>query len=86
MNKIVSKIQKGFSLNADLIIKTIKINIIKKVYIVFLETLCSSDRVNNYILKPLVLNNRKNINKHSLINIITGPNTIDITNYDTIEY
>lgn len=86
MNKIAQRIQKEFSLNTDLIIKTININIFKKVYIIFLETLCSADRVNDYILKPIILNKKKRISKQNITNFIAGPNTIKITKYDTIEY
>ena len=86
LNKIILRIQKEFSLNTDLIIKSINTNIFNKVYVVFLETLCSSDRVNNYILKPIILNKKQKINKSNIINFIAGPNTIEITNTDAIEY
>ena len=86
MNTIAQRIQKEFSLNTDLITKTININMFKKVYIIFLETLCSADRVNDYILKPIILNKKKRINKQNITNFIAGPNTIKIGKNDTIEY
>ena len=53
MNKIVERIKKEFTNTPDLKIKEVKINPFKAVYVIFIETVCSSDKVNDYILKNL---------------------------------
>ena len=50
-NKLIKRIQKEFSKTPDLIIKKVKLSLIDTVYIVYLETVSSSDKVNDYILK-----------------------------------
>ena len=52
-NKLIKRIQKEFSKTPDLIIKKVKLSLIDTVYIVYLETVSSSDKVNDYILKNL---------------------------------
>ena len=54
---MIKKIQEIFNNSTDL-----KIQEIKNVYVIFLESLCSSDKINEYILKLLSLNKIKNIN------------------------
>ncbi len=82
MNKIITRLQKEFKDIPDFKIKEIKINLIKSIYVVFLETVCSSDKINDYILKNITLH--KNIN--DINSNVPGPNTIIIKNYDQIEY
>lgn len=71
---MIKKIQEIFNNSTDL-----KIQEIKNVYVIFLESLCSSDKINEYILKLLSLNKIKNIN-----NVLAGPNTVEIK-FDEIE-
>ena len=66
-----------FQNSSDLISKKIK-----DIDIVFLESLCSSDKINEYILKVLVLAK----NKHNLNNILVGPNTKQIAKKDITTY
>lgn len=66
-----------FQNSSDLISKKIK-----DIDIVFLESLCSSDKINEYILKVLVLAK----NKHNLNNILVGPNTKQIAKKDIATY
>lgn len=66
-----------FQNSSDLISKKIK-----DINIVFLESLCSSDKINEYILKVLVLAK----NKHNLNNILVGPNTKQIAKKDITTY
>jgi len=87
MNKIVNRIKKEFINTPDLIIKEIKINLFKTIYVVFLETVSSSDKVNEYILKNLAFTATNKINTiKSLEYIIPGPNIKAIKNYDEIEF
>lgn len=82
MNKIVERIKKEFEKNPDLKIKEIKLNLIKKIYICYLETICDSNNINDYILKNLTKYNSKlNLNSN-----LPGPNTLSITNHDEIEF
>jgi len=82
MNKIVERIKKEFEKNPDLKIKKIKLNLIKKIYICYLETICDSNNINDYILKNLTKYNSKlNLNSN-----LPGPNTLSITNHDEIEF
>ena len=77
MNKIVKYIQDKYNNSSDLIIK--KIN---NVTILFLESICSGDRVNEYILKVLSFKNKKVIK--DLSSLLASPNTINVNNYNDI--
>lgn len=79
MNKLVKRLQKEFNESSDLIIKNID-----DIDIVFLESVASSDKINDYILKELSLTNKRK--KKNLENLIAGPNTIKIQKYDQCEF
>ncbi len=72
-------INKMFKDCNDLIYKKIKVNF-KTFHLFFLETLSSSDKVNDYILKGIA-NFKFNIYKD-----LPSPNFIEIDNIDKIEY
>lgn len=82
MNKIVERIKKEFENTPDLKIKEIKINLLQTIYVAFIETICDSDKINDYILKNLTKYNFKN----NLNSNLPGPNTIILKNHDEIEY
>ena len=82
MKKILEKIQNEFSKTPDLKIKEIKANLLTKIYVVYIETICDGNKLNDYILKNLVNYNLKN----NLNSNIPGPNTIIIKNSDEIEF
>lgn len=82
MNKIVEKIKKEFKNTPDLKIKEIKINLLKKIYVVFIETICDGNQINDYILKNLTNYNKSN----DLNSNLPGPNTTIIKEYDQIEF
>ena len=65
---VISKIKYDFNNSSDLIIKNFN-----NTYIIYLESICDSDKINEYISKDLVLSNKMNVN-----NILSGPNTIKI--------
>ncbi len=82
MNKIVEKVKKEFADTPDFKIKEIKVSLFKSIYVLFIDTICSSDRINDYILKNLTkYQNSQNLNSN-----VPGPNTIFIKEYDQIEY
>lgn len=85
MNKIVERLKKEFSKTPDLIIKEIKLNMFNNLYIIYLETVSGSNKVNDYILKN-VIDNKDKINKNNFQNYLAGPNTKKIDKYDKIEY
>lgn len=85
MNKIIERIEKEFSKNPDLTIKDISLGMFNKVYVVFIETVSGSDKVNDYILKNLIRAKDK-INKRNLSSFLAGPNTVKIDNPDKIEF
>lgn len=86
-NKLIKRIQTEFSKNPDLIIKKIKLSLLDTVYVVYLETVSSSDKVNDYILKNLsFISSNKNGKVSNLDSILPGPNTKEIKNTDEIEY
>ena len=85
MNKIINRLKNEFNKSPDLVIKSITINIFKKIYIAYLETVSSSDKVNDYILKNLILE-KDNITKGNIASFIAAPNTIDIKNTDECEF
>lgn len=73
---MINKIKEIFNNSTDL-----KIQEIKNVYVIFLESLCSSDKINDYILKLLSLNKIKDIS-----NVLAGPNTESIKFEDIENY
>ena len=85
MNKIVERLKKEFSKTPDLIIKEIKLNMLNTLYVIYLETVSGSNKVNDYILKN-VIDNKDKINKNNFQNYLAGPNTKKIDKYDKIEY
>lgn len=85
MNSIVKRIQEDFSKNPDLILKEIPLTTFRKVYIIFLETVTGSDKVNDYILKNVITAKEK-ITKRNIGAFLAGPNTVEIKNNDKIEF
>ena len=85
MNKYVARIKKEFNKTPDLIIKEININIFNTIYVIYLETVSSSNKVNDYILKNLITSKNK-INVHNIMSYLAGPNTKEIKEVDEIEY
>lgn len=85
MNAIVKRIQFEFKKNPDLIIKDISLNPFAKLYIIYLETVSGSDKVNDYILKNII-SAKKKINTFNLSSFLAGPNTKEIKNNDEIEF
>ena len=85
LNKIVERIKKEFNKTPDLIIKEIKLNLFNTLYIIYIETVSGSDKVNDYILKNII-NSKDKINQNNLPNFIAGPNTSEVTNLDELEY
>ena len=84
VNSIIMIIQNKFENTPDLVIKTIESNYLK-IYVVFLESLSESDKINDYILKELI-NNKKKINKHNISSFLAGPKTINITDINKLEF
>ena len=85
LNKIVDQIKKEFSKTPDLIIKKININLINTLYVVYLETVSSSNKVNDYILKNLIYAKDK-LNKNNVASYLAGPNTKSNLKEEEIEY
>lgn len=86
-NKLIKRIQEEFSKTPDLIIKKVKLSLMDTIYVVYLETVSSSDKVNDYILKNLsYMSGTKNTKVIDLESILPGPNLVTINNYDEIEY
>lgn len=85
MNKIITKLQNDFNKTPDLVTKEIKLNLLNTMYVIYLETVSSSDKVHDYILKSIIYNKNK-VNKNNLSGYIAGPNTLKINNYDECEY
>ena len=87
VNKIINKIQKDFLKTPDLIIKEYKVNMFNKLYVVYIETVSSSDKVNDYLLKNIILGISGNkINKKNVYTFIAGPNTKELNNSNEIEF
>ena len=66
MKNLTLEIEKTFANSTDLIVKKIK-----DIDIVFLQSLCSSDKINEYVLKVLSLSKTN----RDLNNTLVGPNT-----------
>lgn len=83
MNKIVSQIKKDFNQISDLKVKSYKGNLFSNIYIIYLQSICSSNKINDYVLKNLSLLTSFNKNLDNLENALAGPNTVlNITQKD----
>lgn len=85
MNKLIKRIKEEFSYHPDLIIKTIKLSFFKEINIIYLETVSASDKVNDYILKNIIIGHNK-INKKNLASYLASPNTKKINKDDEVEF
>ncbi len=86
-NPFVKRIQDEFKENNDLIIKQIKITALKTIYVIYLESVTGSDKVNDYILKNLAfLTALKKKRLIDLQSLIPSPHTVFIKNADEIEF
>ncbi len=86
-NKIVERIQKEFSKNVDLVIKPVKVSLLKTIYIIYLESVTGSDKVNDYVLKNLTfLNALPNKKLKDLASTIPAPHTVILNQPDEIEF
>ncbi len=73
---LYQKLKKDFNESGDL-----KHKEINNVHVVYLESLCSSDKVNEYILQNLTIGHEF----YFLKNIVSGPNIIYVTDYQAIK-
>ena len=86
-NKIIKRIKEEFNENVDLIIKEVKLSPLKTVYVVYLESVTGSDKVNDYILKNLsLLTGLKQRRLKDIKSLIPSPHTIIIKELDQIEF
>lgn len=69
---LIDKIKKEFNNSSDLIIKELN-----HIHVIYLESICDSDKVNFYILQNISLTKSKS-------KIISGPNTTIITKFNDI--
>ena len=51
---VLKKIKNDFANSPDLIIRSYKISLFRKINLVFLETVASNDKINDLVLKNLV--------------------------------
>ena len=78
----MARLKDEFTNVPDFKIKEIKIGLKKTIYVCFIETVCSGDKINDYILKHLTRYNSKlNLNSNT-----PGSNTVLLDNYDKIEF
>jgi len=81
MNKVVESIKNEFKDCSDLIINKINHGT-DFIYVIYLETLCSSTQINDFILKKLTNDpKRKNI-----LNLLPAPNTKKLKTRDLVEF
>ncbi len=85
--KILKQLEEEFEKNTDLITKKIATKHFGDIYVIYLESVTGSDKVNDYILKQLTsINNLKDVKKYNMSSIIPGPNTVKVTEPDQLEY
>ncbi len=85
-NKILKRLQEEFASCPDFVYKKITSKKIGNIYIIYLESVTGSDKVNDYILKKLTMVDVLKFKVKDLESIIPGPNTIKIDKADQIEY
>lgn len=85
--QIIERLKEEFAKNPDFTVKIINTKHFKSIYVIYLESVSSSNKVNDYILKKLTsINNLKNVKSNNLESIIPGPNTIIVKEADQIEF
>ncbi len=86
-HEILTKIKEEFKNCPDLIIKEIKLDKKDTIYIAYLESVSGSDKANDYILKNLShISSEKLKDIEDIQSLIPAPNTIEIKEYDQIEF
>ena len=86
-NAIVERLKKEFRDCPDFIIKPIKVSFRQTIYVVYLESVTGSDKVNDYILKNITLLNALPKKKlKDLESLIPAPHTVILQNPDEIEF
>lgn len=86
-NKLLKRLEEEFSKNPDFISKKIESIHLGNIYVIYLESVASSDKVNDYILKKLTnIDVIKKLKKKNIESIIPSPNTKKIKNADEIEF
>jgi len=83
MNNIIKKIKNDMHNSSDVIVRDIMIDN-KKIFVVFSETLCRGDYINDFILKRITrIKNSSNL-FNDIYNNIPSNNVKEITNYQEI--
>ena len=86
-NAIIERLKREFRDNVDFIIKPIKVSFRQIIYVVYLESVTGSDKVNDYILKNITLLNALPKKKlKDLESLIPAPHTVILQNPDDIEF
>jgi len=70
---LINKLKNDFNNSSDLIIKKLDY-----IYVIYLESISDSDKVNFYILQNITQGKNKNF--------ISGPNTLKLNNYEDIKF
>jgi spore germination protein KA len=85
--KILLRLKKEFASSPDFIVKKIKTKRFHDIYVIYLESVTGSNKVNDFILKKLTnINNLEKVKRNNIESIIPGPNTIKIKEYDKISF
>lgn len=86
-NIILRQIEKQFENNTDFVIKKIKINYRTTLYVLYLESVTGSDKVNDYILKNItLLTALKKKSFKDIQSLIPAPHTLILNKIDEIEF
>ena len=86
-NEIVKRIQEEFKETVDLVIKPVKVSFFQTIYVVYLESVTGSDKVNDYILKNVsFLSALPKKKLKDLKSLIPAPNTKVLKSPDEIEF
>ena len=72
---LIKKLKKDFNESSDLIVKQLD-----NIYVIYLESICDSDKINFYILQNIPQS------KNNKDNIISGPNTTILNDYNDIKF
>ena len=82
-NEIIKRIQEEFKETVDLVIKPVKVSFFQTIYVVYLESVTGSDKVNDYILKNVsFLSALPKKKLKDLKSLIPAPNTIVLKSPD----
>ena len=85
-NKIVEDTKLLYTKNPDFVVREIELTKNKFIYILFLESVSSAAKINDFVLKNLITLNRQSITPKNLNDFLAAPNVTEIKDKSEIDF